>query len=104
LRDDPAVGDRIVEDDRIAVVVGLAAGAEAAPEGVDRDRSEERGAALVEDGEVDVDRLHVVVGTDVAVGIGRRGAHGERAARSGEALADAVAGWPSLWARRRQDG
>ena len=82
----------------IAVVVGLAAAAEAAPQRIDRHRSEERRARLVEDCEVAVDDLHVVVRAHVAVRIRRRRVDREGPGGSGEALAHAVE-----VARRRGD-
>ena len=90
LADDPAVGDRVVLGDRVAVVVGLAAAAKTAPQGVDGHRAVENAPGLVEDRKVGVDDLHHVVRPDCEVGIGWRGVDGECSLRSAEPVADAV--------------
>ena len=88
LVDDPAIGELVVDDARVAVVVCLAESAEAGEERVDLRRSVENGAALVEHGERDVDRLHEMVRPDRAVGVRGRVLNGEGAGRSDKALAD----------------
>src|ERR1041385_7109310 len=87
LREDPAVGQDVVVDDGIAVVVRGADAAERLEEGVAGGGAEELVAALVEDGEAQVVPLHVLGGADVAVDVGGHAAGGEAA---GEADADAV--------------
>ena len=98
LADQPAVRDGVVLGDRVAVVVGLAAAAEAAPKGVDGDRAEDRGARLVEDREVAVDDLYHVVGPDRQVGVGGSRAYGEGTRGSAEPIPDTV----ELEAHRRR--
>ena len=90
LADHPAVGDAVVKDGRVAVVVALAPAAEAGPDRVDRHRTVDRRAALVEHREVGVDGLYVVIRAHRAVRVGRRGVHRERARGSREAVADSV--------------
>src|SRR5207244_11209507 len=68
-RDDPPVGDSVIDDSRVAIVVSLATTAEPAPKRLDRHRAVEKGAALIINGEVGVHCLDVMVGTDVAVRI-----------------------------------
>ncbi len=78
LREDPALRDSVVADDGIAVIVGLAAAAEARPERVGRNGPvHESAGRLIEDREVGVDPLHVLRGADRAVGVGWRVAVGE---------------------------
>ncbi len=90
LRDDPPIGDRVVQDLRVPVVVRLAAAAEAAPQRVDRNRAVHGASALVEDGEIGVDRLDVVVRANVAVRVGRSRLHAEGPVRPDEPVADTV--------------
>ena len=69
----PAIGEVVIDDDRVPVVV-LGAGVVLAggnPELVDVGRAGQRVALLVEDLELRVDHLDVVAGTDVAVRVGR---------------------------------
>ena len=74
----PAVGELVVGDDGIAVVVELAAAAEAGPQRIGRDRAgDERAVGLVKDGEVGVDPLHILRCADRAVGVGRDVLDGE---------------------------
>ena len=91
LRDDPAVGEAIVGDDRITVVVNLAAAAESRPQRVERNRAEHNHAArLVEHGEIGVDGFDDVVGADRGVGVRRRRIDRERSAGARDAVPDAV--------------
>ena len=99
LRNDPAVGNPVVGDDRIAVVLDLAAAAESTPQRVEGDRSVQRRAGLGEHGEVGVDGFDDVVRADGAVGVRRRGVHDKRTGGPGEALSDAV----EIGRRRRRD-
>src|SRR6185436_9746267 len=66
----PAVGLAVVEDDRIAPILGLAGAAEAGEEAVAVERAEEAVAAFVEDLDDAVDPFDVVVGADVTPGVG----------------------------------
>ena len=121
LLDDPAVGETVVDDRRVAVVVVLTAAAEAAPERVGRNRPVDGRSRLVEDREVVVDDLEVVVRPDRAVRVRRRVQDGERALRAAEPLPDPLearsrhgcsqvtdprlhdgVGARSLWRRRQQ--
>src|SRR5260370_23739085 len=78
LREGPAIGKLVVENDRIAVVIGLAASAEAQPECVAIGRSgDERSGRLVEHRKRSIDPLHVLRRADRAVGIGGSAGHGE---------------------------
>ena len=72
LADQPAVGELVVEDDRIAVAVELAVAAEARPERGDVRRAVERRTALAEDLEPLVHHLDVLRRPDLAVGVRRR--------------------------------
>ncbi len=73
LADEPAVGDLIVEHDRVAVAGELAKSAEAGPDRGDGHGPEHRGARrLVEDLEPFVDDLDVLRQAHLAVGVGRR--------------------------------
>src|SRR5439155_9710927 len=72
LGDDPAVGELVVEDDRVAVAVVLTDAAEAAPEGGDPGRAVDRASRrLVEDLEALVDDLDILSGPYLAVRVGR---------------------------------
>ena len=73
LREEPPVGELVVLDDRVAVIPGLARAAEAGPERVDLDGTEELRACLAVDGDRRVDHLDVVVRTYVPVRVGRQG-------------------------------
>ena len=76
LREEPAIGERVIKDDAVSGRGGAAAGAE----GGHADRSrEDRAVALAVDGEaraVSVDHLNVVIGADIAGGVRRLGAGG----------------------------
>ena len=72
LADQPAVREVVVEDNRIAVVAGLAVTAEPVPEGWPGRGTEQHRAVLGEDLEGHVDPLQVVVAADIAVGVGRQ--------------------------------
>ena len=78
LADHPAAGELVVEHDRVALVLGLAEAAEPAPERRDRNRAEQRGAALVEDLEGGVDDLDVLRLAGLAVRVGREARAGHR--------------------------
>ena len=75
LRCDPAVGELVVEDDRVAAVPGRASADGQPGEELIAGRNRRRGrpVAMV-DPEGQVDPLHVVVRADVALGVRRRGA------------------------------
>ena len=88
LADDPAVREPVVRDRRVAVVVRLAAAAEAAPQRVRRDRPVDRRPGLVEDRQALVDDLDEVVRSDRAVRIRRRRVDAERSGRAAEPLAE----------------
>ena len=90
LGDDPAVGQSVVADGRVAIVVGLTQAAEPTPHGIDRNRAVEHGTSLVEDRQVGVDHLNVVGRADRTVGIGRSSADRERALRASEPVAHAI--------------
>ena len=61
LAEDPALRDFVVEDDRIAVIIGLASTAKAGPERIAGGWPSDFGASrLIEDGERSVDPLHVL--------------------------------------------
>ena len=77
LRQEPAVGEGVVENEGVAVVVRRAAPPEAREQGVPIQRAEELRSALVPDREHRVDPLDVVVGTDVAFRVRRGSRHGE---------------------------
>ena len=68
---DPAVGDLVVEDDRVARRVGAVRHREIAPERARVDRSEEPVPGLVVDGEGEVHHLDVVVRPHLADRVGR---------------------------------
>ena len=68
----PAIGDLVVEHDRIAVVPRLARAAESLPECLAARRPVQHGACLVVDGERKIHELNVVRRTHVAIGIGRQ--------------------------------
>ncbi len=68
----PAVSGIVVEDDRVALVVGLAVAADSVPDRVRRERCLHNIAVLVVDRGQQVDHLHVVVRPHRAVGVGRR--------------------------------
>ena len=102
LSHEPAVGDLVIEDRRVAVVVGLAATSESAPDGFDRNRSIDRRTALIEDREIGVDDLEVVVGSGRAVGVRRSRVHREGPRRSAETIPDAREVIESGGHRRRQ--
>ena len=104
LADDPAIGDPVVRDGRVAVVVRLAPAAEAAPERVRRHRSVERDPGLVEDRETRIDDLDVVERPDGAVRIGRRRRDAERPRGAAEALADSLEVRAQRRSRRVTDG
>ena len=70
LRGDPATGELVVEDDRVAAVQRRAVRS-SREERVDRRRRHDLRARLRPDRIVDVDDLHVVVRADVAVRVGR---------------------------------
>ena len=88
LADDPAIGDAVVDDCWVAVVVRLAAATEPGPDLVDRHGPVDRRPALVEDREARVDGLDVMIRTDRAICVRRRGVDGERPVRSAEAISD----------------
>ena len=71
LADEPAVGLRIVEQDRVAVVAAGARAAKALPQRADVGGAVERCPGLVENLNAGVDDLIIVVRTDIAVGIRR---------------------------------
>ena len=70
---DPAVVEGVVDDDRIAEVVGVAQVAEVAlaHQVVEGDGRHKRTGILVEDAQRGIDGLQVVHRSHVAVGIGR---------------------------------
>ena len=86
----PTVGDRVVGDRPVPVVVRLAAPAEAAPQGVRRHRPKDRGARLVEHRELGVDEVDDVIRADRQIRVRRRAVHDEGTRRTGEAVADTV--------------
>src|SRR5204863_4416319 len=87
LREDPAAGEEVIADDRIAVIVCGAGSAEGLEEGVASGRPvEQRAGGLVENGEAGVVPLHVLRCTDATVDVGRIAAGAEGA----ETDADAV--------------
>src|SRR5205823_4786739 len=86
----PAIGDAVVDDRWVAIVVRLASAAEAGPNRVVRNGTKQHGPALVEDGEIAVHDLYVVVGSHRAVGVRRCGVHAEGPGRPAETVADAV--------------
>ena len=73
VRDDPAVAERVVDDDRVALVVVVAGSARRrlAEEAVEGEGGDAAAGALVEDADRGIDRLDVVGRPDVAVRIGR---------------------------------
>ena len=72
LREQPAVGHRVVDHDRIAGVAGAVA---AAPERAQVESRLQQRAGFVVDGDLGgVDHLDVVVGSDIADRVGRRAA------------------------------
>jgi hypothetical protein len=69
LGNDPAVGELVVQDDRVAFTVVQADAAEAGPQRLDADRPEDGGAGrLVEDLEPCVDDLDVLGRPDLVSG------------------------------------
>ncbi len=100
LGDDPAVGQAVVEDGGVAVVVAVACPAEAGPQGVGGQGTEADAAGLAEDGEVGVDDLEVVGGADRAVRVAGRADVVVDAGGPAEALADAL----EVGVGRRDDG
>src|SRR5260370_22729186 len=78
LREGPAIGKLVVENDRIAVVIGLGGYAEEQPECVAIGRSgDERYGRLVDHRKRSIDPLHVLRGAYRPVGIGGSAGHGE---------------------------
>ena len=71
LRNDPAIGLAVVTHERVAVVLNLAGAAEAVPEGVPGERSQDDVAGLVVDRGDVVDVLEIVIRADVAFGVRR---------------------------------
>ena len=69
--DDPVIAQRVVDDDRISLVVGVARRVGAAEEGIECEGGRGRPVALVEDPDRCVHRLDVVALADIAVGVGR---------------------------------
>src|SRR5262249_8047500 len=69
--DDVAIADRVVERDRVALVVGVAGRTGAVDQIVEGRCGDLRAARLVEDPDGRVDDLEVVVRADVAVRVGR---------------------------------
>jgi len=103
LRNDPAVGRLVVDDNGIAVVVGLATAAKPGPQRLGRNRTvygSLRG--LVENGQTAVDDLNVLRCADRTDGVGGRTIDRERAAGTAEAVADAVDA--AYWRWRREFG
>src|SRR5204863_356399 len=93
LRDQPAVGERVVEDDPVAVAPGLASTTEAREQRPRGDGSEQSTAVFCEHGDACVDDLHEVEGPDVALRVGRYALDVEcPGAGAEEAAADAAAG------------
>ena len=78
LRDQPPVGERIVEDDAIAVAALFARAPEAREERPGGDRSEQRPSVLAENREAGVHDLHVVRRAYVALRIRRNSVDLER--------------------------
>ena len=68
--DDPAIGDGIVQHDRVAVVVGVTRGAGEVEEIVEGEGSKLR-AGLVVNTDRSIDGLDIMVGADIAVGVRR---------------------------------
>ena len=100
LADDPAVGEPVVLDRGVAVVICLAPTAEAAPERVRVRGAVEDRAGLAEHGELLVDDLDVVVRPHVPVRIGRGGVDG-RARKAGAESFEADTGCGRSRAHRR---
>ncbi len=73
LREQPAVRERVVQDDGIAVVGSGAGGADGGEEIADGEERSQRGPRLRIDADQGVHHLHVVVGADVAVRVRRDG-------------------------------
>ena len=82
LREQPAIGQLIVEHHRIAGIFRLAGAAKTRPECIVRDRTKDRSPGLVKDLEMNVVHDDDMVGPDVAVGIRWRAT----ARKSGEAV------------------
>ena len=78
LAEHPPVRHVVVEDDRVAVVPGLAVPAEAGPQRVVGERAQEALSRPAVDREDQVHGLHVVVGADVPVGVRGRGTRADR--------------------------
>ena len=73
LADDPAVGELVVDHDRVAVAIGLANAAKAGPDRGDARRPQHRGTrGLVEDLIAFVDDLDVLRRAHLAIGVRRR--------------------------------
>src|SRR5581483_7772323 len=75
LRNEPAVGDLIVENDRVAIVVGIAPVSRiptiSGPETVDRSHGLQDVTGFVPDHETRIDDLNVMVWADRAVRVWR---------------------------------
>src|SRR5205085_4120633 len=72
LSKNPAIGELVIEDDRIARIIGLAVPPKAAPESIICCRPEERIPGLVENLEMQIGHRDHVIRTNCSIGIGRR--------------------------------
>ena len=105
LRDEPPVGERVIEDDSIEAESGSASAAQRGEHALRGHRPELQRARLGEDRDRRIDDLHVVVRSDVSLWIGRIELDIEHVARrhADGAETDAIEGKPGRKRPQRGD-
>ena len=77
----PAIGELVVQNDRVAVVAGFANAAKTLPERAASGRTVLQHACFTVNGKAQIDPLHVIIGADIAIGVRR-----QHAAQVGDAV------------------